>query len=254
LYALALLDELGGVAVVLTTDEELGSQTSEGLIEETVSEARAALVLEPSANGALKTERKGASRYRIRIKGRAAHAGLDPERGANAGVELAQQILAIDALGREDHLTTVTPTLASAGTSGNTVPGSAQVEVDVRALSSDELDRVDRELHGLGPTVEGTSLDVQLLGRAPPMPRTASKDLFALARRTADELGIGPLKEASVGGGSDGNFIASLGVPVLDGLGPVGGGAHARTEHVVVSAMPERAALVAALVAELTNA
>lgn len=250
-YALNALDDLDGVAVVLNSDEELGSPTSRDLIRETVVGAEAALVLEPSANGALKTERKGVSHYEILVTGRAAHAGLDPEKGINAGVELAHQLLAVSALGRPETGTTVTPTLVSAGTSGNSVPGSAHMHVDVRVPTAAEQQRIDDAVHALRPVLEGTSVVVQRAGDTPPMPRSASADLFARAQALAAGIGLPPLGETSVGGGSDGNLIASLGVPTLDGLGAVGDGAHAEGEHVVVSTMPERAALVAALVADL---
>jgi glutamate carboxypeptidase len=254
LHALSMLDDLVGVAVVLTSDEEIGSPTSRGLIEETVNGARAVLVLEPSADGALKTERKGVSHYKMDVTGRAAHAGLDPDKGINAAVELAHQVIAISGLEDVGAGTNVTPTLMSAGSSGNSVPGTGRVHIDVRVPTVDEEERVDGALRALAPAVDGTSLHLERTSRVPPMPRAISAELYASAQRLAAELGLPPLAEASVGGGSDGNFTASLGIPTLDGLGAVGGGAHAEDEHIVVSKMPERAALVAALVTRLLAA
>ncbi len=250
-YALDALDDPTGVTVVLTTDEELGSPSSRGLIEETARGAKAALVLEPSAQGALKTERKGAAGYRLDVKGRAAHAGLDPEKGVNAAIELAHQVLAIADLARPELGTTVSPNVMAAGTATNTIPGAASLKIDVRATTVEEQERVDAALRALTPVTTGTSLLIERMAGAPPMPHSAAAELFALAQKLAAEMDLPPLEEKSVGGGSDGNFIAGMGVPTLDGLGAVGDGAHAEGEHIQVSAMPERAALVAALVDEL---
>jgi glutamate carboxypeptidase len=253
LFALACVDDLDGVAVILTTDEEVGSPSSRALIEETVSKARAALVVEPSARGALKTERKGTGAYLVEVRGRAAHAGLDPEKGINAAVEAAHQVLAAAQLARPEQGTTVSPNVVAAGTATNTIPAAATIKIDVRAASVEEQERVDRGLRALTSVLPGTSVTVERIGSAPPMPRGASSELFALAGQVAEALGLPPLEEASVGGGSDGNFIAGVGVPVLDGLGPVGNHAHAEGEYVEIPKMPERAALLAALVEKLTR-
>jgi len=250
-HALTCVEDLDGVAVVLTTDEEVGSPSSRSLIEDTVHGARAALVLEPSAAGALKTERKGTSSYVIEVHGRAAHAGLDPENGINAAVEAAHKVLAIAELANPELGTTVSPNVVIAGTATNTIPATASIRIDVRVTSVAEQERVDAALRALTPVLPGTSVSVECTASAPPMPRSASSELFARARRLAADLDLPALEERSVGGGSDGNFIASLGVPVLDGLGAVGGAAHAEGEYVAIAAMPERAALVAALVTEL---
>ena len=250
-HALACLDDLDGVAVLLTTDEEIGSPSSRALIEETVKGARAALVLEPSAGGALKTERKGSSAYVVEVRGRAAHSGLEPEKGINAAIEAAHQVLAIAQLADPELRTTVSPNVVMAGSATNTIPALATVRIDVRVTSKEEQERVDAALSALIPVLPGTTVTVECTGSAPPMPRSATRELFALARQVGQGLGLPPLDEASVGGGSDGNYIASLGVPVLDGLGAVGGGAHAEGEYVEIDAMPERTALVAALVEEL---
>jgi glutamate carboxypeptidase len=251
LHALSMLPDLTGVRVLITTDEEIGSPTSRTLIEETAAGAAAALVLEPSAAGALKSARKGVSLYELVVTGRAAHAGLEPEKGINAGLELAHQLLALEAVADVRAGTTVTPTLMAAGTTTNTVPARASVALDVRAVTEAEQARVDRALRGLQPALSGAAL--QLLGgpNRPPLQPSASAGLVARARRLSDRLGLPPLADVAVGGGSDGNFTAGVGVPTLDGLGAVGDGAHAEGEYVVVSAMAERAALVAALVEEL---
>jgi glutamate carboxypeptidase len=251
LYALSMANDRQGVAFLVTGDEEIGSPSSRALIEEVAAGAVAALVLEPSAGGALKTARKGVSTYRIDVEGRAAHAGLEPENGANALVELAHQVLALGALARPDRGTTVTPTVAAAGTTTNTVPASARVDIDVRVADPAEQARVDRAMGALSPVVAGTRLTVSGGPNRPPLPASASADLAARARSLAEQLGLGPLSTCEVGGGSDGNFTAAIGVPTLDGLGAVGDGAHARGEHVLLSAMAERAALVAALLDDL---
>jgi glutamate carboxypeptidase len=252
LHALSRLDDLDGVTLLLTADEELGSPTSRALVEETVAGAEAALILEPSAAGALKTARKGVSNYEIVVLGSAAHAGLEPERGANATVEVAHQIVALTALARPEHGTTVTPTLLQGGQASNVVPAEARVHVDVRAASVDEQQRVDHAIRALPTTVAGTHVDVAGGPNRPPLEPSASAELFARARRLAAELDLPPLTGVTVGGGSDGNFTAALGVPTLDGLGAVGDGAHAEGEHVIVETLEQRTALLAALVADLT--
>ena len=251
LFALGVLDDLDGVAVVLTTDEEVGSPTARGVIEETVTGADAVLVLEPSAAGALKTQRKGVSRYRVEIVGRAAHAGLDPEKGINAAVELAHQILRIGELADPGTGTTVTPSVVTAGTTSNTVPGRALLDVDVRALTLAEQERVHRGMTSLSPVVSGAEVQAERTASVAPLEHAMSVDLYKLAQEVASEIGLQPPEEAIVGGGSDGNFTASLGIQTLDGLGPVGDGAHAEGEWVSIRAMSERAALVAGLVARL---
>ncbi len=251
LFALSVLESLEGVVVLLTTDEELGSPTARPLIESVAAGIEAALVLEPSAAGALKTERKGVALYELEVSGRAAHAGLDPAAGANAAVELAHQLLAVAALARPELGTTVTPTLVTAGTAANTVPAKAAAHIDVRLRTSAEAKRVASGFAGLRPVTPGTSLTVGRSVEIPPLERRASAELFGRARTLAAGLGLPPLEEASVGGGSDGSVLAGLGVAVLDGLGAVGDHAHAEGEYVEVGALAERTALVAALVQDL---
>lgn len=260
LHALAFLqaksgpEALVGVTILVTTDEEVGSPAARALIQDEARRNQAVLVLEASADGALKTARKGAGCHRLHVTGRAAHAGLEPERGANAAVELAHQILAIVQLANPDLGTTVTPSLTRAGDSANTVPSSAEVAVDVRAFSVEEQQRVGAGLAALTPHLQGTSLRVERGPESPPLPPEASRDLFARAEQAAARLGMAPLRGVAVGGGSDGNWTAAVGTPTLDGLGAVGGGAHADDEHVLADSMPERAALLAELVADLLGA
>ena len=245
LHGLATLSDLSGVELLFSADEEVGSHASRELIEERARACGAVLVLEPSAEGgALKTGRKGCGTFEVVIHGRAAHAGLEPERGVNALVEAAHQTLAIAALARPDRGTTVTPTVAHAGTADNVVPAEARIRVDVRVESADEQRRVEAAMAALTPDVEHAEVVVSgSIGR-PPMPESASAELFPLAARA-----LPGIRGVAVGGGSDGNFTAALGIPTLDGLGAVGGGAHADHEHVIVDTMPDRAALVAAIVA-----
>ena len=251
LHALARVDDRGGVVLLLTGDEEIGSPTSRALIEETVRGASAALVLEPSAGAALKTARKGVSNYEIVIHGRAAHAGLEPEKGANATLAAAEAALAVAAMARPDVGTTVTPTVLRSGTATNVVPASAVLHVDVRTATSDEQQRVHTAMTLLMSDVVGTTVEIRGGPNRPPLPPSASAELFARAQRIAADLGLPPLQSANVGGGSDGNFTAAVGVPTLDGLGAVGGGAHAEDEHVVVDTMEGRVALTAGLITEL---
>lgn len=250
-HAVAALEDRAGVEILLTADEEIGSLTSRGLVEDAGRRADAALVLEASAAGALKTGRKGAGMFRVEVTGLAAHAGLEPHLGANALVGLSHLVIALDGLGRPDLGTTVTPTVASAGTASNVVPASAVVEVDVRVLDPAEWGRVDAAVRALEPVVPGTSYVVSGDLNRPPLPVASSAELFALATRLADGLGLPGLDSKVVGGASDGNLTAAVGCPTLDGLGAVGDGAHAEGEHVRVETMPQRAALVAALVENL---
>lgn len=252
LQAGAALRERAGVTILITGDEEIGSPSSRALIESEATGCTAALVLEAAADGgALKTERKGVSLYRVRVTGRAAHAGLEPEQGVNAAVELAHHLLACSALSRVDRGTTVTPTFTSAGTTTNTVPATGEFALDVRLRDAAEQERVDAALHALRPVLDGAQIEVTGGPNRPPLPADASAELFARAAVVAERLGLPPLVGAAVGGGSDGNLTAGVGTPTLDGLGAVGGGAHADHEHVLIAELPRRAALVAALVADL---
>ncbi|HUR78954.1 MAG TPA: M20 family metallopeptidase [Acidimicrobiales bacterium] len=253
LHALGALDDLDGVTLLVNSDEEIGSVSSRALVEDTARGAQAALVLEPAVDGALKTARKGVGLYRFDVAGRSAHAGLEPEKGANALLALAAALGSIAALGDSALGTTVTPTTASAGSARNVVPDHASSEIDLRGETIAELERVDAAIRSLRPTLDGTTFTVGGGINRPPLAEAASRDLLALAARVAQDLGLPALRGQAVGGGSDGNFTAGIGVPTLDGLGAVGGGAHARTEHVIVDSMPERAALVAGLLRRILS-
>ncbi len=244
LHAVAALHDRTGVELLLTSDEELGSQHSQALIEEVGGAVEAVLVLEPSERGALKVARKGCSTYTFRFAGRASHAGLDPWNGRNALAALARAVPVVEAVGRDE--TTVTPTIARAGTTSNTVPADATLVVDVRAWTIAEQQRVDTELRAIASSVDGVALTVERSADRPPLERSMADPLFERARAFD-----GSLEAVAVGGGSDGNFTAALGTPTLDGLGAVGAGAHAEGEHIVVAEMERRTALVAALIEDL---
>jgi glutamate carboxypeptidase len=248
--ALAGLDA-DGVAVLLTSDEEIGSTASRLLIETVATGARAALVAEPSAGGALKAERKGIGLYRVDVHGRAAHAGLDPERGVNALLEAARIALALADLADPAAGTTVTPSRLRAGTTVNTVPASATLEVDVRVATAAEQDRVDAAVRALTPVADGARIEVSGGPNRPPLPAEASRELVELAAGLAVDAGIDLPPAVAVGGGSDGNLTAALGVPTLDGLGAVGGNAHAEGEWVHLPSMAPRARLLRMLVEHL---
>ncbi|HKP06831.1 MAG TPA: M20/M25/M40 family metallo-hydrolase [Microbacterium sp.] len=250
--AIAALADPSGITLLITGDEEIGSPTSRALIEDEARGCAAALVLEASADGgALKVERKGVSLYDIEVDGRAAHAGLEPERGVNATIEVAHQALALAALADGDAGTTVTPTVMSAGTSTNTVPARARLSVDVRTRRRAEQDRVDAAVRALRPVVDGARIEVHGGPNRPPLERSAAAELFARAALIARDLGHPPLRGVAVGGASDGNFTAGVGTPTLDGLGAVGGGAHSDDEHVLIAELAPRTELVRALLADL---
>ncbi len=254
LHAVASLEDRSCVEILLTADEEIGSRASKELLEERARACGSVLVLEPSADGgALKTGRKGTGTFTVTIEGRASHAGLEPEKGINSLVELANMIPQIVAIAAPERGTTVTPTLASSGTADNVVPALTTLSVDVRVAVPEEKPRVEEAFGQLVTSVEGTRLSVSGgIGR-PPMHESASTELFAIAQRVASGLGIPSLGGVVVGGGSDGNFTAAVGVQTLDGLGAVGGGAHGDDEHVIADTLPARAALIAGLCQELSS-
>jgi glutamate carboxypeptidase len=255
LTAMELVADRSRVSVLLTCDEEIGSVASRSLIEEEARRVKAVLVCEPSADGgAVKVARKGLAGYRVAVTGRAAHAGLEPELGVNAGIELAHQVLALQALAAPAEGTTVTPTVLAAGTTTNTVPEAASVHVDVRGWSRGELDRVDAEVRRLSPRLPGATLAVDGRVNRYPLEAAMALPLLAVAQTAARDIGLPPLVGVRSGGGSDGNLTAAVGVPTLDGLGAVGGHPHGRDEWVDVAAMPERAALLAALIDRLCGA
>jgi glutamate carboxypeptidase len=257
LDALERITDTDGVAWVVTGDEETGSLTSRALIEELARSAAAALVLEPSLDGALKVGRKGGAFYEITFHGLAAHAGLEPERGRNALLALARWALLVTDLADLPRGTTVTPTRAASGTATNVVPDHGALFVDVRASSTAELLRVDRELRALAQSGsgvdDGVGITVDGGVNRPPLEAESAAGLVALCRAEASRLGQPEPAAALVGGGSDGNFTAALGVPTLDGLGATGHGAHAEHEWVEVESMSARADLVAAMLESLTR-
>jgi glutamate carboxypeptidase len=234
--------------VLFTCDEEVGSPTSRSLIEQTARGAAMAYVLEsPLPGGTLKTARKGTGDYFVRITGRAAHAGVEPQKGISATQELAHQIMALHALNNYASGTTVNVGVVRAGTRPNVVAAEAEAHVDVRVQTLAEAARIDAAIRGLAPHLPGASLDIDGGLNRPPMERSpAMAALFAQAQQIASSMGV-DLQEGSTGGGSDGNFTAAIGVPTLDGLGPEGEGAHAAHEHVLTESFPRRAALVAGL-------
>ena len=254
IYGVAAVKEWYHTEILITADEEVGSHASRALLEERARATGAVLVLEPSADGgALKIARKGTGTFNVTITGRASHAGLEPEKGINALVELAAQVPRIVAIARPEVGTTVTPTVAKAGTADNVVPDSATIAVDVRCVIPEEKDRLEAEMSRLTATLAGARVEVSGGMNRPPMHESMTKELFAIAEKVADDYGISGLRGVAVGGGSDGNLTAAVGVRTLDGLGAVGAGAHAETEHVQLDAMPERAALVAGRVQSIVN-
>jgi glutamate carboxypeptidase len=253
LTAITLLGDFAEhVVVLLTADEEIGSPTSRPLIEETAARTGAVLVCEPATpDGAVKIARRGVGHYRITAMGRAAHAGEEPERGLNAGVEIALQIPGILGLASPEHDTTVTPTVLRAGTTINSIPESGHIDVDVRAWSRTELERVDKEIRLRQPRIHGTRLAVSGgIDRQPFEPDLTIRLTEALAAG-ATELGLQPPATVKWRSASDANITAGIAVPTLDGLGAVGAHPHARDEHVIAATIPERAALLAALIHRL---
>ena len=254
-WALRALDAAGlprpAVRLVLNGDEEIGSPASRPVIEEAATGTRATLVFEASADGAVKTARKGVGLFKVRTTGVEAHAGLDPAKGASAIDELARAVLALHGLSDPAAGTTVNVGVISGGTRQNVIAGAASGEIDVRVSSAAEAARIDASVAAL--TVHDPRATVTVEGgwNRPVMERSpAIAELYDLARSSAAELGV-TLTECSVGGASDGNFVAALGHPVLDGFGAVGDGAHARHEHISVEGMLERTALAAAVLHRL---
>lgn len=236
------------VGLLVTGDEEIGSATGRSLVELHSSAPLAVLIPEPSApGGGIKLARKGVGIYGFAIRGREAHAGLEPERGFNATVEMGALIADLVELGDAAVGTTVTPTKANSGVTVNTVPADAMLHADVRAWTLPELKRVDAAIRARGPRVPGVEVTVHGGINRPPMEAGVSTALAELAQQAARDLGMDPIETTMVGGGSDGNFSAALGTPTLDGVGALGGGAHARHEWVDVSSLTDRARWLASL-------
>jgi glutamate carboxypeptidase len=241
----------GPVRFLLTPDEEVSSLAFRQEILAEARRSRAVLVLEPAAaGGALKTARKGVGEFRVTVHGRSAHAGINPGAGVNAISELARQVLRIERLAQPGRGLTLSVGVVEGGTRTNVVPESASATIDVRIPRLKDRQLIEWRMHNLKPYHPEARLVVEGGVNRPPLERRMAVDLFRVAHRLGGELGM-DLKEAATGGGSDGNFTAALGVPTLDGLGAVGDGAHAIHEHIVVGELPRRAALLAALLAEL---
>src|SRR5712671_2812970 len=255
LHALAALIDWHGelprpVTVLLVSDEEVGSDSSREITESLAKRSAAVLVLEPSygPRGAVKTARKGVGEYEVKVTGKAAHAGLDFQKGANAILDLARQIDKISSFTDLKKGLTVNVGIVSGGTRTNVVPAEAQAQVDVRIARMKDAAGIDKKMRALRPFNRQCKIEISGGVNRPPMERTAGiAALYEIAVEIARDLGW-RLDEAAVGGGSDGNFTAGLGIPTLDGLGGVGDGAHATHEHIVISELPRRAALLAGLI------
>ena len=256
LTAVQALNEVGQqprrpLTALFTSDEETGSETSRVLVETLAREAALVLCLEPCLpDGSVKTWRKGVGDFTIEVRGKAAHAGADHERGRNAIEELAQHVLAIQKLTDYSLGTTLNVGVISGGTRSNVVPDHAQAVVNMRVMTQAEADRITSWMLALRPLMDGTQIEVTGGLNRPPMPRDAlMAATYARAREIAASLGI-DLREGGTGGGSDANLVAPLGIPVLDGLGARGNGAHSEREHVLIASLPERTALLAAILSE----
>jgi glutamate carboxypeptidase len=238
------------LTVLLVSDEEVGSDTSRRITENLARQSAAVLVLEPShgPKGAVKTARKGIGEYVLKVTGKAAHSGLDFEKGQSAIVELARQIVAIQRLIDLNRGLTLNVGTVQGGTRVNVIPAEASAVLDVRVARKQDADGIDRKLRSLKPFNRKCKLEISGGMNRPPMERTSSvAALYKKAAEIAEQIGW-KLEEAAVGGGSDGNFTAALGIPALDGLGGVGEGAHATHESILISELPKRAALFAELI------
>lgn len=238
------------VTVFLVSDEEVGSRSSRRITEALAKRSTAVLVLEPAAGlrGAVKTARKGVGEYSLHVEGVAAHAGLDPGKGHSAICELARQITVISKLNDLKRGISVNPGVIRGGTRTNVVAADAVVEIDVRIKSASQAKNLDRKIRGLKPFDKHCKLSVEGGINRFPMERTAGvAALYKKAQGISKQLNW-KLEEAAVGGGSDGNFTAGMGIPTLDGLGGVGEGAHALHEHIVISELPRRALLLAGMI------
>lgn len=255
LYAVEALQSWHGslprpVTVFLVSDEEVGSYSSRKITEALARKSAAVLVLEPAAGlgGAVKTARKGVGEFKLTVEGIASHAGLDPSKGHSAILELARQIAALSKLNNLGQGLSVNPGVIYGGTRTNVVAARAVVEIDVRIKRARQAALLDRKLRALKPFDKSCKLTMEGGINRMPMERTPGVvALYKKARAIAAHIDW-PLEEAAVGGGSDGNFTAGIGIPTLDGLGGVGDGAHAVHEHIIISELPRRALLLAAMI------
>lgn len=239
------------VTLLCTSDEEIGSHTSRAHIERLAKESALVLVLEGGlVDGALKTWRKGVGEFWVRTRGRAAHSGGDHEKGRNAIEEMAHQVIAIQKLTDYSKQTTLNVGVIQGGTVSNVVPEEALIQVDVRVMQPGEWERLEAEMYQLKPVLDGTSIEITGDLNRPPMPFDETmKAAFEKARSIAAQIGM-DLKAGGTGGASDANFVAPLGIPVLDGLGAVGEGYHSEREYILRDSLTERTKLVAALLRE----
>ncbi|MEZ4712553.1 MAG: M20 family metallopeptidase [Caldilineaceae bacterium] len=239
------------VTILMTSDEETGSHTSRQLIEDEAAKAEYALVLEsPLPNGVVKIARKGGGHFELHVTGKAAHAGVEPEKGISAIQELAHQILALHSLTDMEKGTTVNVGVVNAGTRSNVVAAEAHAIIDVRAWTQAEADRLANAIRSLQPVTPGAKLEITGGWNRPPLEREATEEIFGRAREIGAHLGLS-LQGDGTGGGSDGNFTGALGIPTLDGLGVPGHGAHADHEHIETDKIHTSAALLVALLMEL---
>jgi glutamate carboxypeptidase len=241
------------VVFLWTSDEEVGSETSRRAIESEARRSDAVLVLEPSLGreGRLKTQRKGVGGAEVIVTGRAAHAGIEPEKGVNAVHELALQVVRLMKMNDRARGITVQATVVGGGTATNVVPERARASIDIRFAKLVDSPQIERKLRGLRPILRGARVEVRVGPLRPPLERSAGvRGLFRVAQGLMRELGLS-LGETATGGGSDGNFTGALGMPTLDGLGAVGDGAHSSREHVVIRELAVRAALLAGLMVRL---
>jgi glutamate carboxypeptidase len=251
-YALRALQALAleiarPVTILVTSDEEVGSPTSRAIIEEEALRSAYVLVMEsPLPGGVIKTARKGVGSFDVDIVGKAAHAGVEPEKGISAIHEAAFQILALQALNNPGEGTTVNAGVITGGTASNVIPAAAHIDVDTRAWTQAEADRVDAAIRGLTPNLRGAQVHVTGGWNRPPLERTATAAMFVKTKEIGVTLGL-DLQEGATGGGSDGNFTGALGIPTLDGLGVPGHGAHADHEHIEVDQIAGRGALLTAI-------
>jgi glutamate carboxypeptidase len=253
LFALDAIHHCGAaltkkIIFLWTSDEEIGSESSRKLLEAEASRSDAVFVLEPSLGpkGLLKTARKGVGEAEVLVHGRASHAGLAPEKGVNAIHELALQVARINEWNDLPRGISLNAGLVSGGTRPNVIPDRAKAVFDLRALRLADMHKIDQKLRALRPILPGAKLEVRGGFNRPPLERKYSAELFARAKSLGKKMGL-RISEGTAGGGSDGNLTAALGIPTLDGLGAVGDGAHSPEEHIVARTMPERSALLAAL-------
>jgi glutamate carboxypeptidase len=235
------------VTILLSCDEEIGSFSGRALVEREAARSEFCLIPEPSAAGRVKTGRKGTGMFELKTRGVPAHAGLEPEKGASAVLEISRQIEKIHALNDLSSGTTVNVCTIAGGTTTNVIPEFASCSIDVRFTRAGEAERIENALKDLKPLDERVSLEISGAINRPPLERTESiVRLYEKARALAAEFDY-ELGETQVGGASDGNFVAALGVPVLDGLGVTGSGAHTLEEYILVEDIPRRAALLASM-------